>query len=84
MFWQAEDIQPAVNVAVKMFGPQGRMDVGKKLIYNASIFTKEFGKLWYGDLNTNGLADKLKTLSAAINMTVYVVDDSFNIHTISD
>jgi hypothetical protein len=53
------------------------MEVGKNVIYNASIFTREFGKLWYGDLITDGLADRLKSLSAAINMTVSVVDDNF-------
>jgi hypothetical protein len=84
MFWQAEDVQPAVNIAAKMFGQQGRMEVGRNVIYNVSIFTREFGKLWYGDINTNGLAERLKTLSAAINMTVYVVDDNFDIRTIPD
>lgn len=80
MFWQEEDIQPAVNAAVKMFGAQGTVEVGKNIIYNASIFTREFGKLWYGDLNTNGLFDKLTALSSAINKKVYVVDDNFDTH----
>lgn len=83
MFWQAEDVQPAVNVAVKMFGPQGTMETGKNVIYNASIFTREFGKLWYGDLITDGLSDRLKALSAAVNMTVYVVDDNFDPYSIT-
>lgn len=84
MFWQSEDVQPAVNVAVKMFGPQGNMETGKNVVYNVSIFTREFGKLWYGDLITDGLADKLRMLSAAINMTVYVIDDNFDAHIITD
>lgn len=83
MFWQAEDVQPAVNVAVKMFGPQGTMETGKTVLYNANIFTREFGKLWYGDLITDGLADRLKMLSVAINMTVYVVDDNFDSYIIT-
>ena len=82
MFWQAEDVQPAVNVAVKMFGPQGTMEFGKSVIYNVSIFTKKFGKLWYGDLDTNNLSNRLNSLSAAINMTVYVVDDNFDVQVI--
>jgi len=82
MFWQAEDVQPAVNVTVKMFGPQGTMEFGKNVIYNASIFTREFGKLWYGDLNTDGLSNRLKSLSSVINMTVYIVDDNFDTHVI--
>lgn len=83
MFWQAEDVQPAVNVAVKMFGPQGTMETGKNVIYNASIFTREFGKLWYGDLITDGLSDRLKAFSVAVNMTVSVVDDNFDSYIIT-
>jgi len=83
MFYTVEDVQPAVNAAIKMFGPQGRMENGKNVLYNAHIFTREFGKLWYGDLITDGLADKLKMLSSTINMTVSVVDDNFDPHLIS-
>ena len=77
MFWQAEDIQPAVNAAVKMFGPQGRMDTGKNVFYNVSVFTKEYGKLWYGDISKDGIGEKLKMLSATINMNVSLVDENF-------
>jgi hypothetical protein len=82
MFWQAEDVQPVVNAAVKIFGPQGTVEFGKSVIYNASIFTRKLGKLWYGDLDTNNLSNRLNSLSAAINMTVYVVDDNFDVHVI--
>jgi len=77
MFWQAEDIQPAVNAAVKMFGPQGRMDTGKNVFYNVSVFTKEYGKLWYGDISKDGIGEKLKMLSTTINMNVSLVDEHF-------
>lgn len=77
MFWQAEDIQPAVNAAVKMFGPQGRMDTGKNVFYNVSVFTREYGKLWYGDISKDGIGEKIKMLSATINMNVSLVDEHF-------
>jgi len=77
MFYTAEDVQPAVNAAVKMFGPQGRMETGKNVLYNAYIFTREFGKLWYGDISKDGIGEKLKMLSATINMNVSLVDEQF-------
>ena len=79
MFWQAEDVQPAVNAAVKMFGRQGRMDTGKNVFYNVSVFTREYGKLWYGDIGKDGIEEKLKMLSASINMNVSLVDENFEI-----
>ena len=77
MFWQAEDVQPAVNAAVKMFGPQGRMDTGKNVLYNVSVFTKEYGKLWYGDISKDSIGEKIKMLSTTINMNVSLVDEHF-------
>jgi hypothetical protein len=79
MFWQAEDVQPAVNAAVKMFGPQGRMSTGKNVFYNVAVFTREYGKLWYGDISKDGISEKLKMLSASINMNVSLVDENFEV-----
>jgi hypothetical protein len=79
MFYTAEDVQPAVNAAVKMFGRQGRMDTGKNVFYNVSVFTREYGKLWYGDISKDGIEEKLKMLSASINMNVSLVDEHFEI-----
>lgn len=77
MFYTAEDVQPAVNAAVKMFGPQGRMETGKNVFYNVAVFTSQYGKLWYGDIRKDGIEEKLKMLSATINMNVSLVDDNF-------
>ena len=79
MFYTVEDVQPAVNAAVKMFGPQGRMDTGNNVLYNVSVFTSEYGKLWYGDISKDGIEEKLKMLSASINMNVSLVDEHFEI-----
>jgi hypothetical protein len=77
MFYTAEDVQPAVNAAVKLFGRQGNMETGKNVFYNVSVFTKEFGKLWYGDIIKDGIEEKLKMLSTSIGMNVSLVDDNF-------
>lgn len=77
MFYTAEDIQPAVNAAVKIFGSQGHMDAGKNVLYNVSVFTKEYGKLWYGDISKDGLEEKLRMLRASVNMNISLVDEHF-------
>lgn len=73
MFYSEEDIQPYVNEVEKLFGKVGGMDIGKNVLYNVAIATKEFGKLWYGDLNMFGLADKLKSLESVIDTKLYVI-----------
>jgi hypothetical protein len=45
-----EDIEAAVEKAVKIFGPQARVLTGDKIMYDSYIYTKEHGTLWYGDL----------------------------------
>lgn len=77
MFYSEEDIQPAVTAAEKVFGVQGSMDYGKNVLYNVNIFTREFGKVWYGDVSAFDVSDKLKELSAMINTPVSLVNDSF-------
>jgi len=77
MFWQAEDVQPAVKVVTEVFGPAGRMETGKNVLYNISIFSREYGKLWYGDLVNEGISEKLTTLSTKLGMSLSVVDDNF-------
>lgn len=78
MFYTEEDVQPAVDAAVKIFGKQGSMDTGKNILYNISIFTREFGKIWYGDVSTFDLKEKLKELSTIINTEIFVIDEQFN------
>lgn len=73
MFYSEEDVTPYVNEVEKLFGKSGRMDIGKNVLYNVSIATKEFGKLWYGDLNTFDLVDKLKVLETTLNTKMYII-----------
>lgn len=85
MFYLEEDIQPAVNEAVKLFGEVGIMfQSGKTGVYkNQNIVTREFGKLWYGDIDVNTAEATCLALSKAIGKTVYMMpQDSweFNKH----
>lgn len=79
MFYTAEDVQPAVQVATELFGPAGTMMEGKNVTKNVLIGTREFGKIWYGDVDgdvdfINGLCG---VLSQRIGQTVMVVDETF-------
>ena len=77
MFWQAEDIQPAVKVVAEVFGKVGNMETGKNVLYNVSIFSRQYGKLWYGDLVNDGISEKLTSLSTKLGMSLSVIDDNF-------
>lgn len=79
MFYTAEDVQPVVQVATELFGPAGTMMEGKNVTKNVLIGTREFGKIWYGDVDgdvdfINGLCG---VLSQRIGQTVMVVDETF-------
>ena len=79
MFWQAEDVQPAVKAVAEVFGKVGVMETGKNVLYNVSIFSRQYGKLWYGDLVNDGISEKLTSLSTKLGMSLSVVDDNFEI-----
>ena len=79
MFYTAEDVQPVVQVATELFGPVGNMVDGKNVTKNVLIGTREFGKIWYGDVDgdidfVNGLCS---VLSQRIGQAAMVVDDTF-------
>ena len=79
MFYTAEDVQPAVQVAVELFGPVGNMMEGKNVTKNVLIGTREFGKIWYGDID--GDLDFVNSLclvlSQRIGQTATTVEDNF-------
>jgi hypothetical protein len=80
MFWQEEDIQPAVDVATQIFGPVGTMMTNENAALNVSIATRELGKLWYGDVQRSELSAKASELNKKIGKAVYIFDvnNSFN------
>lgn len=77
MFYTAEDVNPAVAAATEVFGKVGSMLEGKNVLYNITIATREYGKLWYGDLemSTEELHNKCKTLGQKIGQKVYFLKD---------
>ena len=79
MFYTEEDVQPIAQVAIEMFGPNGNMMEGKNITKNVIIGTKEFGKIWYGDVNgdTQYVTDMCSAMSTRVNMAVMQVDESF-------
>lgn len=85
MFWNEEDVQPAVNKAVELFGPVGRMAYGKNVRHNMSVATKEFGKIWYGDIDMDDatFTERCKALSTEIKQTLYLfsLDNSYDYST---
>lgn len=80
MFYVEEDVQPAVDMAKKLFGKVGSMSLEKNTMHDVSIATREFGKLWYGDLtmDTATLVNKMSELGTAINQHIYILDEKFD------
>ena len=68
MFWTDKDIQPSVDLAEKIFG--------KSEPSNEFLFTREFGKLWQGNLDLNKeCKNKIEMLAATINKRVYLINE---------
>lgn len=77
MFFREEDVEPAINLAVKLLGPYNYMEHHNRNAYrNVSIMTREFGKIWFGDLELNEQTkENLEKLSVTINQRVYFTRD---------
>ena len=78
MFYNEDDVQPVVTIANEMFGKSGRMLDGKNVMRNVTLATREFGKIWYGDMDTIAMSPQTQcsVLSHRINQTVYMFDNS--------
>ncbi len=79
MFYTIEDVQPVVQVATELFGPVGNMIYGKNVTKNVLIGTREFGKIWYGDVegDVEFITGLCSVLSQRIGQSVMIVDDTF-------
>jgi hypothetical protein len=79
MFYSVDDIQPAVQVATELFGPVGSMMDGKNVTKNVLIGTREFGKIWYGDVegDLEFITGLCSVLTQRIGQTAMVVEDNF-------
>lgn len=75
MFWRGEDITPAVESAEKLFGPPNQY-VQDTPYRNVSIISREYGKLWFGDVElTDEFKQKMEMLSVTINQKLYLTLD---------
>ena len=74
MFYVEEDVLPAVKTATELFGQVGNFAEGKNVARNVSIATRQFGKIWYGDVDATAaeIATKCKDIAQRINQTVYM------------
>ena len=82
MFYESEDIIPAILLTQKIFGKNNNWiyDRNKKFLKNVAIATREYGKLWYGDLElTEDLQRNLNLLSDSLNQRVYIIN-GFNFY----
>ena len=80
MFYTEEDVTPAVQVATELFGPVGNMlQEGRFVTRDVIIGTREFGKLWYGDVEgtVDYVNELCEILSKRINQQVSIVSDQF-------
>jgi len=82
MYWTREDIEPAVQLAEKLFGPNNRMEHdNRNALKGISIMTREFGKIWFGDIELNEQTrENMEKLSVTINQRVYFTRE-FNVDT---
>jgi hypothetical protein len=74
MFYTEEDVEPAVVTTIELFGPAGGFSEDRNALKSISIATREFGKLWYGDVDKGTLTEKCVALSAKLNQKVYVFE----------
>lgn len=77
-----EDVEEACKIAVRILGPVGRIygSVNKGIIPDANVYTKEHGKLWYGDLTSHGDdMDKLDLLQKELGVQVGCIEGELSL-----
>ena len=76
MFWTEEDIQPAVDMSVEMFGKIGNMSQEKSVMKNVVITSNKFGHLWYGDIKDTmeSITKKCASIAQKFDMNVRPVN----------
>ena len=78
MFYTEEDVQPAVDMATELFGKIGNMSAEKNVLKNIAIFSKQYGKLWYGDIQDQMeiIQNKCNQIAQKFSINVEVVTES--------
>ena len=80
MFYTEEDVEPVVQIATELFGPVGNMlNEGRFVTRNVILGTKEFGRIWYGDVEgtVDYITELCEMFSKRINQQVSIVGDQF-------
>jgi hypothetical protein len=72
MFWAAEDIQPVVNAATGVFGPQAQYHMDPYVYI--SVETPKYGCVWYGDVSGDfgTVRERAMTLTAKLGEKITV------------
>lgn len=72
MFYTEEDVQPAVDMAVELFGVVGNISNERNSTKNIVITSDKFGHLWYGDIEDtmDSIRTKCATLSQKFDLKV--------------
>lgn len=76
MFYTEEDVQPAVDMAVELFGTVGNISNERSSVKNMIITSDKFGHLWYGDIEDtiDSIMSKCVTLSQKFDLKVSPVN----------
>jgi hypothetical protein len=76
MFWDEEKIEDAHRIG-RFLGPWGRMLEDRfNRLTNICLYTKEHGKVWYGDVNLDDDKSMLQLMARALEQTIYIIPDS--------
>jgi len=82
MFYTEEDVTPVVRTAERVFGKQNLYFPGSQYKY-CTLITREFGKIWVGELNLSDRADtqqKLNLLSDTLDKRIFITNGDYSIN----
>jgi len=75
MFYQNDDVKPAVLMCESLLGPNGR--IVENGIKNLAVATDAFGKIWYGDMDGPNLdVDTLQKIANVLSVQVHLLDST--------
>jgi hypothetical protein len=77
MFYTEDDVQPVVDMTTDLFGTVGNMSTEKNVFKNLVIFSKQYGKLWYGDIEDqmDSIHTKCNQIAQKFNINVEVLNN---------
>jgi hypothetical protein len=77
MFYTEEDVQPVVDMTTELFGTVGSMSAEKNVLKNIVIFSKQYGKLWYGDIEDQmeNIHTKCNQIAQKFSISVEPIND---------